>query len=96
MSCVCDRPGPATCPAPLPRAIAKATARACTVIERAARTTNTKKQRRFVGRMATLMGRARRAALGKPGRGLPDGCGESLDVMFQDAVSRAATFQQGG
>ena len=49
-----------------------------------------------VGRMATLMGRARRAALGKPGRGLPAGCGESLDVMFQDAVSRAATFQQGG
>jgi hypothetical protein len=66
------------------------------VLARAARTSNTKKQRRFVGRMATLMGRARHAALGKPGRTLPAGCGEGLDVMFQDAASRAATFQQGG
>jgi hypothetical protein len=96
VSCVCDRAMPATCPSPLPRPIAKAMSRACTVIERAASSTNAKKQGRLVGRMGKLMGRARRLALGKPGRALPAGCGESLGVMLQDAVSRASTFQPGG
>ena len=96
VSCVCTRPAPASCPAPLPPAIAKPSARACSAIERAAGTTNAKKQGRLVARMARLMGRARRAALGKPGRRLPAGCGDGLGVMLQDAVSRASTFQQGG
>ncbi len=85
--CVCDRGLPEPCThEPLPRALARRTARACGAIERAM--TNAKRARRLVGRAAKLFAKAGRIG---DGSALSPACRDALRALFADDASRAAT-----
>jgi len=91
VSCVCSRSTPAACTDPLPRAIAKRSARACTTVARAAQTSG-RKRSRLVGRVGRLLAQARKTTIKKAGE-LPPGCADALAAQLADGAARAESYQ---